>query len=115
MQAVTNGTLADVEVDFSNKNACCVVMASDGYPLKYEKGYEITVDPEITDRVYIAGAKEENGKLFTNGGRVLGVTETADSLNEAVKKAYASAKKISFDNAFYRHDIGAKALKARAE
>lgn len=112
MQAVTNGTLSETEVKFSDKHACCVIMASEGYPVKYEKGYEISIDSEVVDKVYIAGAKAENDKLLTNGGRVLGVTETADSLEDAVSKAYASVEKISFGNAFYRRDIGAKALKA---
>lgn len=115
MQAVTNGTLSEAEVKFSGKNACCVIMASEGYPVKYEKGYEISIDPEISQKVYIAGAKAENGKLLTNGGRVLGVTEISDSLEDAVKKAYASVEKISFGNAFYRRDIGARALKVRTK
>lgn len=115
MQAVTNGTLGETEVKFSDKNACCVIMASKGYPVKYEKGYEISIDPEIADKVYIAGAKKDGEKLLTNGGRVLGITEIADTLGCAVEKAYKSAEKISFGNAFYRRDIGAKALKARTE
>lgn len=115
MQAVTNGTLSEAEVKFSGKNACCVIMASEGYPVKYEKGYEISIDPEISQKVYIAGAKAENGKLLTNGGRVLGVTEISDSLEDAVKKAYASVERISFGNAFYRRDIGARALKVRTK
>ena len=115
MQAVTNGTLAETEVKFSNKKACCVIMASEGYPVKYEKGYEISIDSTVADKVYIAGAKAENGKLLTNGGRVLGITEIADDLEEAIKKAYDSVEKISFDNAFFRHDIGSRALKARAK
>ncbi len=114
MQAVTNGTLSETEVKFSDRNACCVIMASEGYPVKYEKGYEISIDPEIADRVYIAGAKAQDGKLLTNGGRVLGVTEIADDLETAIKNAYSSVEKISFGNAFYRHDIGQRALKARA-
>ena len=113
MQAVTNGTLSETEVKFSDKNACCVIMASEGYPVKYEKGYEISIDPEIADKVYIAGANAQNGKLLTNGGRVLGVTEIADNLETAIKNAYSSVEKISFGNAFYRHDIGQRALKAR--
>ena len=113
MKAVTNGTLSETEVKFSDKNACCVIMASEGYPVKYEKGYEISIDPSVADRVYIAGAKAQDGKLLTNGGRVLGVTEIADSLEDAIKNAYASVEKISFGNAFYRHDIGQRALKAR--
>ena len=112
MQAVTNGTLAETEVKFSDKSACCVIMASKGYPVKYEKGYEITIPREVEDSVYIAGAEIKDGVLVTNGGRVLGVTAVADTLEEAVGKAYASVGKIHFDNSFYRNDIGAKALKA---
>lgn len=115
MQSVTNGTLKDTEVKFSDKYACCVIMASEGYPKAYEKGYEISVPEEITDKVYIAGAKKENEKLLTNGGRVLGVTETADTLKDAVDGAYKLVKKIHFDNEFYRRDIGARALKATEE
>ncbi|MBO5078730.1 MAG: phosphoribosylamine--glycine ligase [Oscillospiraceae bacterium] len=112
MQAVTDGTLAEVDVRFAHKSACCVIMASQGYPTAYEKGFEITVPQEIWDSVYIAGAAEKDGCLVTSGGRVLGATAVAESLDEAVKDAYAMVKTIHFDNAFYRNDIGAKALKA---
>ncbi len=115
MQSVTNGTLNNDDVKFSNKNACCVVMASEGYPVKYEKGFEITIpDDEISD-IYIAGAKIQDDKLLTNGGRVLGVTKTGDTLQEAINKAYCSVERIHFDNAFYRNDIGTRALKAVKE
>ncbi len=110
MQATTNGTLADTEVKFADKFATCVVMASKGYPEKYEKGYEITIPNDIDPYVYVAGAALKEGKLVTNGGRVLGVTATARTLKEALDIAYARVEKISFDNAFYRHDIGAKCL-----
>lgn len=112
MQACAAGTLADVEVKFAKKSACCVVMASRGYPESYEKGYEITVDADCDADVFVAGAKLENGQLLTNGGRVLGVVKTAPTLAEAVELAYAQVEKVHFENAFYRHDIGAKALKA---
>lgn len=113
MEHVANGTLADAEVNFSDDAACCVVMASEGYPQSYEKGYEITI-PEDVDTVYVAGAKlSEDGKLLTNGGRVLGVTERGATLEEAIEKAYKSVEKVSFDNAFYRKDIGQRALKAK--
>ena len=115
MQSVTNGTLTAEQVQFSDENACCVIMASEGYPVKYEKGYEITMDDDVKASVYIAGAKAEDGKLLTNGGRVLGVTETAGTLGEAIGKAYDSVKKIQFGNAFYRKDIGARALRAAEE
>ena len=112
MQAVTNGTLTDCEVKFSNARACCVVLASKGYPLSYEKGYEITIPAEIRPCVYVAGAKLEDGKLLTSGGRVLGVTAVADTLPEAVKKAYEMADMIEFGNKYCRRDIGRKALSA---
>ena len=115
MKSVTDGTLSAQDVKFSDKSACCVIMASDGYPVKYKKGYEITIDGEVKDSVYIAGARLFGEKLLTNGGRVLGVTKTAENLASAVKGAYAAVEKIHFDNAFYRRDIGAKALKAAEE
>ena len=113
MQAVTNGTLAETEVNFKNEYAACVVMASSGYPQKYESGFELQISPDVADSVYVAGAKLENGVLKTAGGRVLGVTATADTLEKAIQSAYKKTEKITFKNAFYRHDIGARALKAK--
>lgn len=113
MRAVTDENLADCEVKFSDKSACCVIMASEGYPVKYEKGYEITIPQEVEDNVYVAGAKLENGKLLTNGGRVLGVTKIADTLEQAIALSYNAVEKICFGNAYYRHDIGQKALKCK--
>lgn len=113
MRAVTDETLADCEVKFSDKSACCVIMASEGYPVKYEKGYEITIPEEVEDNVYVAGAKLENGKLLTNGGRVLGVTKIADTLEQAIDLSYNAVEKVCFGNAYYRHDIGQKALKCK--
>ena len=115
MQATTNGTLADTEVKFSDKHACCVIMASEGYPQSYAKGFEMNIPAEIEDKVYIAGAKLEGEKLLTNGGRVLGVTATCDSLGDAIKASYAMVEQISFENAYYRHDIGARAMAALEE
>ena len=112
MQAVTNGELDKAEVKFADKNACCVIMASDGYPVKYEKGFQIAVPQEVTDNVYVAGAEIKGGRLLTNGGRVLGVTAVGDTLGDAIRGAYAKVEKISFDNSYYRRDIGAKAMKA---
>ena len=112
MKACREGTLAETEVVFSDASACCVVMASDGYPESYEKGFEITVDSGVEGDIFIAGAKLSDGKLLTNGGRVLGVTATAETLPEAVEKAYDQVKKIHFGNAFYRRDIGRLALRA---
>ena len=113
MQAVTNETLADVEVKFaSDKSACCVIMASAGYPQSYEKGYEITIPADVADSVYVAGAALKDGKLTNNGGRVLGVTSVADTLQDAIAASYAKVDVIHFDNAFCRRDIGQRALKA---
>ena len=115
MKATTDGTLAETPVEFDDKNAACVIMASEGYPVSYEKGYEITIPADIAPCVFVAGAKEEDGKLLTSGGRVLGVTVIADSLQEAINSSYRMVEQIHFDNAFYRHDIGQRALKAKAE
>lgn len=115
MQAVTRGTLEDVEVKFSDNSACCVVMASDGYPEKYDKGFEINVPDEILDNVYFAGAIEKDGKLYTNSGRVLGVTGVDTTLKAAIEKSYDMLKQIDFENSYYRKDIGKKALKKEME
>lgn len=112
MQAVTNGTLESTEVRFSDKKACCVIMASEGYPVSYEKGFEIAIPGDIAPGVYVAGAALKDGKLVTSGGRVLGVTATADSLADAIDKAYGKVSRISFGNAYYRKDIGKRALEA---
>ena len=110
MIATTNGTLDKAKVEFENKSAACVIMASKGYPSSYEKGFEINIPQNILERVYFAGVKKENEKLLTDGGRVLGITNIADNLEEAIKLSYKDASKISFEGAYYRKDIGAKAL-----
>jgi phosphoribosylamine--glycine ligase len=118
MTACTNGTLADTEVKFSDGAAACVILASGGYPVAYEKGKEITglTDgqlpnaPDVT--VYHSGTAVQDGKLLTAGGRVLGVTATADALPAALEKAYAAADRIQFEKLHRRSDIGARALKA---
>ena len=115
MMSVTNGTLSETEVKFKDGNACCVIMASKGYPLSYKKGFEITVPEDIADSVYIAGAVKKNGKILTSGGRVLGVTTVDETLKGAIKKTYEKVNRISFENAYFRHDIGQKALKAAEE
>ncbi len=112
MKATANGTLSDCEVKFSEGAAACVIMASDGYPEKYESGFEIKMADDVKDSVYVAGAKLSDGKLLTAGGRVLGVTATAPCLKCAISAAYEKVGKVSFDNAFYRKDIGARALLA---
>ena len=112
MQACTNGTLDKTEVEFSDKHACCVVMASDGYPQKYESGFEISMADDVKDSVYVSGAKIVDGKMVSAGGRVLGVTAVGASLPEAIDAAYKKVKKVSFENAYNRSDIGQRALLA---
>ena len=115
MEATTNGTLTEEMVKFSDKSACCVVMASNGYPQKYETGFELTIPTEIDGEVYVAGAKIEDGKLLTAGGRVLGAVAVDDTLKGAVDKAYNLVPEIKFENAYFRHDIGQRALAAKEE
>ena len=112
MQAVTNETLATCDVRFAPRHDCCVILASKGYPTAYEKGYPITNPASVASGVFVAGAEEKAGQLLTSGGRVLGVTAVADTLADAIGAAYENVAKVSFDNAYYRHDIGQKALRA---
>ena len=109
-EAVIDGSLSDLEIKWDDGAAACVVMASGGYPVSYKKGIEMfgldengQVDGAV---VYHAGTKYENGRFYTNGGRVLGITAKAPTLDEALEKAYAAVKKISFEGAHYRTDIG---------
>ena len=111
MQAVTNETLGEIGVEFADKNACCVVLASKGYPEKYESGFKLDIPDELEDKTYVAGAKIKDGELVTAGGRVLGVTAVEDTLKEAIDTAYKYAGNIHFDNAYMRSDIGQKALR----
>lgn len=112
MQATTNGTLAETEVKFADKHACCVILASNGYPGSYKKGLEITFTEEALAHTYVAGAKIEDAKLVTSGGRVTGTTAIADSLEEAIHEAYRISKGVIFEGAYCRSDIGQRALKA---
>ena len=112
MQATTNGTLADTEVKFADKHACCVILASNGYPTSYKKGFEMTFTDEALKATYVAGAKLDNGKLVTSGGRVTGTTAVADSLPEAIKEAYRLSDGVKFEGAYRRTDIGKRALQA---
>jgi len=109
MQAVRDEKLSDIDVSFDSGSACCVIAASGGYPKAYEKGKEIT-EKDTDCTVYHAGTAIKDGKLVTSGGRVLGVTATAPTLEEAIKKAYNGVESVSFDGMFYRHDIGKRAL-----
>ena len=108
MLKIYDGKLDEAEVKFSDKYACCVVMASEGYPQKYETGFEITMPAD--KNIYTAGAKLKDGKLVTGGGRVLGVTETDDTLKGAIDAAYETVKSVNFENAYFRTDIGQRAL-----
>ena len=112
MQATTNGTLSETEVKFADKYACCVILASKGYPVHYEKGFPITMTPEAAAHTYVAGAKLQDGKLVTSGGRVTGTTAVADSLEEAIREAYRLSDGVQFENAYRRCDIGQRALQA---
>ncbi len=112
MQDVAAERLSEASVRFSKGSACCVVLASAGYPQKYETGFPITVDGEPDARIYVAGAKLADGQLLTSGGRVLGVTATANTLAVAIEKAYAAAAHVHFENAYCRKDIGKRALAA---
>jgi phosphoribosylamine--glycine ligase len=113
MLATTNGTLTETEVTFAGSSACCVILASGGYPVKYRSGYPISglEDAEKTAEIYCAGVRREaDGTLVTAGGRVLGVVCTAPTLKRAVEAAYAAADGVSFEGMYRRSDIGAKAL-----
>ena len=112
MEATTNGTLADTEVKFASRHACCVITASAGYPEGYKKGFEITMTPEAEVATYVAGAKLEGEKLVTSGGRVTGTTAVADSLEAAIKEAYRLADGVCFEGAYRRSDIGQRGLAA---
>ncbi len=111
MQAVTEGRLSETEVRWKKEHACCVVIASGGYPVKYTSGYEITGIGKC-ENVFVAGAEMRDGKLYTHGGRVLGVVRTGETLEKAISLAYEDADKIHFENMHMRRDIGQKALKA---
>ena len=113
MLAVTEERLSDVEVKFSKKSACCVIAASAGYPKKYEKHKLLSIDESVLPHVYVAGAVKEDGVLYTNGGRVLGVTAVENTLPEAIEAAYGMMEKITFENKYCRSDIGARAMKAQ--
>lgn len=115
MKAVTEEKLSSVNVEFETGSCCCVILASNGYPASYEKGYPITFEESVRENLIFAGAKKENGVLVTNGGRVLGVVEKGNTLREAISGAYAAAEKVHFDNAYCRRDIGARAIMALTE
>ena len=114
-EAINNGTLSDLDIEWSDDACTCVIMASGGYPKSYPKGIEISglTDGQLDGvTVYHAGTAVKDGKLVTSGGRVLGVTALGSDIKDALAKSYAAVEKISFDGAHYRKDIGARALKA---
>lgn len=116
MQATAAGRLREAPVAFSNRCACTVILASQGYPQRYETGFPIDIPADLRDAVCVAGAKRrEDGALVTAGGRVLSVTATADTLPAAIDAAYAGAGRVRFANAFCRRDIGRRALAAQKE
>lgn len=106
LESGLKGDLANADVKWSNKSACCVVLASGGYPEAYNKGYEITGIDKVDNMVFVAGAKAEDGKLLTSGGRVLNVVAVGENLKDARAKAYADAEKIDFTGKYCRKDIG---------
>ena len=112
MRAVTEGKLSETEVRFSDRHACCVILASEGYPGSYEKGYPLEIPEAIRENVFVAGAKLKDGALVTSGGRVVGCTAVSDTLSSAIDDAYALAARVRFENAYCRHDIGRRALSA---
>lgn len=112
MRACTEGTLAQTEVRFSAKHACCVILASKGYPTSYQKGFPITFTPEALAHTYVAGAKLQDGQLVTSGGRVTGTTAVADTLEQAIEEAYRLSDGVQFEGAYRRSDIGQRALQA---
>ena len=113
MMATANGTLAEVDVKFSNRNACCVIVASRGYPVQYQSGFEMQLPADDENGfIYVAGAKKDGDKLLSAGGRVLGVTAISDTLETAIEKAYERVKLVKFENGYFRSDIGARALLA---
>lgn len=109
-EACVDGTLDQIDLEFENNAAVCVVLASDGYPVKYEKGFEIRGLENFKDKdgyyVFHAGSKFSDGRIVTNGGRVLGVTATGSNLKEARANAYEATKWVDFDNKYCRSDIG---------
>lgn len=115
MRATTDGSLAQTPVEFSTGSACCVVLASKGYPAKYDKGFPITMTGEAAEHAYVAGAALHDGVLVTSGGRVLGVTAVSDTLPAAITEAYRLAEGVHFENKYFRTDIGKRALSAQKE
>ena len=111
MLNISKKTLDKVDIKFSNNSACCVIVASGGYPEKYNTGYEIFLEDTIKSDLYFAGVKLDNNKLVTSGGRVVGVTSVDTSLAKAISNAYSDVSKVHFENSYFRTDIGKGGLK----
>ena len=115
MEHIYDGTLSEMDINWKNESAACVIMANGGYPVSYEKGKEISGLDENGNYdgviVYHAGTKLSEGKLLTNGGRVLGITALGNNLQEALNKSYKACEKISWEKVHYRKDIGQRALR----
>ncbi|MDY5842271.1 MAG: phosphoribosylamine--glycine ligase [Peptoniphilaceae bacterium] len=114
-QAVTEERLSELVIRFRDEAACCVVLASDGYPKSYEKGFPISWNPREGISYFVAGAAFKDGHLVTSGGRVLGVTALGKTMNSAIHKAYQAIRDVHFANKYYRSDIGRRALQAQKE
>lgn len=118
MRAVADERLAEIEVHFAPRHACCVILASKGYPQKYETGYPLSFPEKLPcdAEIFYAGVKRrDDGILVTGGGRVLGVTAVADTLEKSIENAYTAADTVTFENAYRRSDIGARAMQAAGE
>ncbi len=112
MKACTSGNLDKTEIRWKEGSSCSVVLASSGYPGSYEKGKEITIPKDLDAEVFIAGAEKKDGRLITSSGRVINVSATGSTLEQAVEKAYKAADRIIFEGKTMRTDIGKKALEA---
>ena len=116
LEAVCDGKLSDMDINWKDEAAVCVVMSSGGYPGKYQKGIEIKGLDNVSEKkdnavVFHAGTREKVNKVVTDGGRVLGVTALGSDIPQAIENAYAAVKKINFEGAHFRTDIAKKALK----
>ena len=115
MLACTNGTLDKLNIEWYDNAVVCVILASGGYPVSYDKGYEITGLEKISKKeniiVFHSGTAEKNGKIVTSGGRVLGITGIGDTIDEAIKTAYEGVEVINFNKKHFRTDIGKKVYK----
>ncbi|MDZ7694447.1 MAG: phosphoribosylglycinamide synthetase C domain-containing protein [Balneolaceae bacterium] len=112
LDAAASGRLEEKDITIDDKYRCCVVMASGGYPKEYEKGKVISGIEDVSNDVLVfhAGTAQKGDRLVTDGGRVLSIVGSGATLQEAIKATYAEVKKITFEDAYYRSDIGVKGL-----